>query len=299
MSSPTIAGLRAFVAVVDHQGFSAAARSMSMAQSTLSAHVRALEAALGARLVDRAAPTFRLTTEGEAVIGYAKIAVDGYDDAVDSVRKLGHRPVQGTLAIGGTSTAAESLLPRLLAAFSRRHPEVIIDLVIANTGEIRRRLDTGEIRAAVIAGTVSDPALEQVLIAEEPQIVISAVDHPLVDTRIEPKDLRGSTVLLREPGSTTRTYQEGLLEEWRIPGVRTWTIGQTSAIVEAVAAGLGLACVTQVAADAALHLGRVRALRLDPTPPSRPVHLYRRRDRRLSQAEHEFMTIVEERAGTT
>jgi LysR family transcriptional regulator, transcriptional activator of the cysJI operon len=294
MSGPTIAGLRAFVAVVDHQGFSAAARAMSMAQSTLSAHVRALEAALGTHLVDRNTPTFRLTAEGQAVIGYAKTTVDGYDDAVDAVRRLGHQPVQGTLAIGGTSTAAESLLPHLLAAFSRRHPEVVIDLIIANTAEIRRRLDTGEIRAAVIAGTITDATLEQVLIAEEPQIVISAADHPLVDTRVGPKELRGSTILLREPGSTTRTYQEGLLEEWRIPAVRTWTIGGTSAIVEAVAAGLGLACVTQVAADAALRLGRVGALALEPSPPSRPVHLYRRRGRRLSQAEHEFMTIVEE-----
>jgi DNA-binding transcriptional LysR family regulator len=290
-----MSGLRAFVAVADEGGFSAAARALSMAQSTLSAHVRALEVALGTRLVDRESTAFRLTAEGDVVVGYARAVVDTYGEAVDALRRLGHLPVQGTLSIGGTTTAAEGLLPQMLAAYCGRHPEVTVDLTIANTSEIRRLLDSGEVRVAVMAATIDDPAHESALIAEESQVVIAAVDHPLVGTDIRPSELHGSTVLLREPGSTTRAYQEGLLEAWGIPSVRTWTIGGTSAIVGAVAAGLGLACVTRVAADAAMRLGRVAELSLHPAPPDRPVHLVHRPGRRLSRAEEEFMTVAKER----
>jgi len=277
--------LRVFVTVLDTGGVTAAARSLGVAQSTVSAHLHRLEAEMGVRLVDRDPLT--PTPAGRVLLDHARGVLDGYAEAVDSMRRLGHGPVRGTLSLAGTATAGEGVLPRLLVEYTRLHPLVDLDLRLDNTSEALRLLDAGEVGLVVAAGTAGHE-----VIAEEEQVVIAGPDHPLV---VDPAALRGSTVLVREPGSTTRTYQLELLERWGIPHPRVGTVGSTAAIVHAVAAGLGIACVTRSAAASDLRLGRVTELPLEPLPPTRPVHLILRADRTLSRPEEEFVRLARER----
>ncbi|XVQ07460.1 LysR family transcriptional regulator [Spirillospora sp. CA-255316] len=296
MSGPSLQRLRVFVTVADTGGFTAAARALGMAQSSVSTHLRHLEAEMGGtRLLDRTAGAIRLTPAGETLLGYARRVLDTYAEAVDSLQQLGHGPVRGTLSIGGTATAGEGVLPRLLVEYSQRHPLVDLELRIDNTTETLRLLDAGKVGLAVVADAEPGPGPDRVLVAEEPQAVIAAANHPLAGaTTIDPDVLRGSTVLVREPGSTTRAYRLDLIRRWRIPGARVWTVSSTAAIVHAVAAGLGIACVTRGAADAALRLGLVAELHLDPAPATRPVHLVLRRGRSLSGPEQAFVTLARE-----
>jgi DNA-binding transcriptional LysR family regulator len=292
VSGPSLQRLKVFVAVCESGGFSAAARALDMAQSTVSTHVRQLEAEMGARLFDREAGSLRLTAAGETLLDYTRRVLDTYGEAVDRLRRLGHGPVRGTLSIGGTATAGEGVLPKLLVEYASLHPHVGLDLRIDNTAETLRMLDAGEVGLVVAADAGPRPGHDHLLVAEEPQVVIAAAGHPLAGAPVVPHDLRGSTVLVREHGSTTRTYQLELLEQWGIPRARVWTISSTTAVVQAVAAGLGIACVTRVAADAVLRLGQVAELDLHPAPTTRPVHLVLRRGRSLSRAEEEFVTLA-------
>lgn len=295
MSGPSLQRLRVFVTVADTGGVTASARALDMAQSSVSAHLRQLEAEMGTRLLDREAGSLRLTPAGSTLLDYARRVLDTYAEAVDRLRRLGHGPVRGTLSIGGTATAGEGVLPRLLVEYAQLHPLVDLDLRIDNTAETLRMLDDGEVGLAVVADTGTGSAHERVLVAEEPQVVIAAASHPLAGTTVDPDVLRGTTVLVRERGSTTRTYQLDLLQRWRIPSTQVWTVSSTAAIVHAVAAGLGIACVTRGAADAELRLGRVAELDLDPPPPTRPVYLVLRRGRSLSGPEEQFVTVARER----
>jgi DNA-binding transcriptional LysR family regulator len=296
VSGPSLQRLKVFLAVADTGGFTAAARVLDMAQSSVSTHVRLLEAELGTQLFDRASGPLRPTPAGETMRDHARRVLDTYAEAVDQLRRHGHGPVRGSLSIGGTATAGEGVLPRLLVEFGSLHPHVTIDLRIENTTEILRLLDAGEVGIVLAAGSGPYPAHDSLVVARERQIVIAAGNHPLAGATVEPADLRGSTVLVREHGSATRAYQLDLLERWAIPRARTWTISSTSAIVQAVAAGLGLACVTGVAAESALRLGQVTELALQPAPPMRPIHLVLRHGRSLTLPEEEFVKLAGERS---
>ncbi|WP_028936118.1 LysR family transcriptional regulator [Pseudonocardia spinosispora] len=298
MTGPSLRRLRVFVTVVDTGGITVAARSLDMAQSTVSAHIRQLEAEMGVGLVSRETGALKPTDAGEVLLGYARRVLSTYAEAVDSLHRLGNGPVRGTLSIGGTATAGEGVLPRLLVRYSRLHPLVDLDLRIDNTSETLRQLDAGEVGLVVAADAGAAPAYDSILIAEEPQVVIAAADHPLAGAAADPAVLRGSTVLVREHGSTTRSYQLELLERWGIPGARVWTINSTSAIVHAVAEGLGIACVTRSAAESVLRLGRVAELDLRPAPSTRPVHLILRHGRSLSRSEEEFVALAGERTAS-
>jgi DNA-binding transcriptional LysR family regulator len=74
-------------------------------------------------------------------------------------------------------------------------------------------VDAGEVGLVVAADAGPRPGHDHLLVAEEPQVVIAAAGHPLAGAPVVPHDLRGSTVLVREHGSTTRTYQLELLEQ--------------------------------------------------------------------------------------
>jgi DNA-binding transcriptional LysR family regulator len=64
--------LRAFVAVAETGNFTRAAQRLHLTQPTVSVQVRSLEDSIGRSLFDRNAQVVRLTTDGEAMLGYAR-----------------------------------------------------------------------------------------------------------------------------------------------------------------------------------------------------------------------------------
>lgn len=290
---PTLVQLRAFVAVVDAGGFSAAAAALGLGQPTLSTHLRNLEAEVGTSLLDRSARALRLTTAGEILLADTREILALTEAALDRVDRVGTRPVSGTLRIGGTSTAGERYLPEQLSSFLGRYPGVKVELSISNTSDVIDGLTTGTLAVAVVAGLHDAPTLTTTPVGHEEQIVIVAGDHVLAGQSTTPSELRGTTILVREAGSSTRRYQDELIDSWRIRGAVVNTIASTSGIINAVAAGLGIACVPAVAARDALTLGRVAALGLDPRPPDRPLTLIRKRDRPLNRVEELFLDHLE------
>src|ERR1700761_2684262 len=76
---PTIAGLRAFVAVAERRQFSGAATALGVSQSTLSQALAALETGLGPQLVERSTRRVFLTPEGSGLLPRAQAVVEAMD----------------------------------------------------------------------------------------------------------------------------------------------------------------------------------------------------------------------------
>ncbi|MET7337568.1 LysR family transcriptional regulator [Nonomuraea sp. NPDC005650] len=298
MTVSSLHQLRVLVTVARTGSFSAAARELGLTQPTLSTHLKRLEAETGAILIDRGGKKLRLTPAGQVLVDYGRRILALADEASDHLLRESCRPPAGILAIGGTVTAGEHVLPSLLTEYTGRYPGMEVQLVIHNTAEITRRVVDGELPLAVIAGDTDHGALEITTVAHDPQILIAAGTHPLAGAEASPQLLRGSRMLLREPGSTTRLYQERMVQRWRIPGLHVSTIASTSAIVGAVAHGLGISLVPEVTVQDALATGRLVGLRIEPGPEPRRLGLIRRRDRPLTVPEELFVDLVTERTGT-
>ena len=76
---PTIAGLRAFVAVAERQHFGSAATTLGVSQSTLSQALAALETGLGTQLIERSTRRVLLTPEGRQLLPHALAVVEAVD----------------------------------------------------------------------------------------------------------------------------------------------------------------------------------------------------------------------------
>src|ERR1700744_4192195 len=122
---PTIAGLRAFVAVAEKQHFGSAAKALGVSQSTLSQALSALEAGLGIQLVERSTRRVFLTTEGRALLAQAQAVIDAAT-AFTAAAAGSSDPLQGSIRLGLIPTVAPYILPTLLAGLAVRLPALTV-----------------------------------------------------------------------------------------------------------------------------------------------------------------------------
>lgn len=137
-----------FLAVVHHQTFSAAARSLKLSTSAVSQQIRALEEEFDVRLFDRTERPPRLTVEGAEFSDHARRLLG----LVSEIRKFGgERQLSGVLSVGGVHTAISGILAPALERFSTRHPEVEIRLTSGLAVELDAALRRGSLDVAVLA----------------------------------------------------------------------------------------------------------------------------------------------------
>jgi DNA-binding transcriptional LysR family regulator len=134
--------LRTFVSVSGAASFSEAGRRLHMTQSTVSDHIRQLEAALGRRLIVRDTHSLALTPDGETMLIHARAILDAHASA--EAQFSGPR-LRGKVRFGTSDDLVLGPLPDVLAAFRRRHPDVELDITIGFTDALYRQLDRGQL----------------------------------------------------------------------------------------------------------------------------------------------------------
>ncbi|MBY6265159.1 LysR family transcriptional regulator [Azospirillum sp. 412522] len=139
--------LRYLLAVARHGSLSAAARALGVNHSTVLRRVTALEQAMGAQLFDKMPGGYVLTSAGDEM---HRVAQKMEEDLAAANRLLSGRDTQigGTLRVTTVDILTLYILPRHVAAFRRRHPELRVDLVAAEASlSLTRREADVAIRA--------------------------------------------------------------------------------------------------------------------------------------------------------
>ena len=174
--------VKSFLAVLDAGSLTAAARRTGAQQPTLSRHVAELEAQLGAPLFER---TGRGVTPTEAALAIAAAARQMEEGALAIARGLARSrsATRGSVRITTSLVAATWLLPRVLVALQRRHPEIEVELVASDelTNLLRREAD--------IAVRMVRPAQTSLIAKKLGEIEIVAAAHSAYLAKAAP--LRG------------------------------------------------------------------------------------------------------------
>jgi DNA-binding transcriptional LysR family regulator len=184
--------LEYFVAVAEERHFTRAAERMRVAQSGLSASIRALERELDAELFTRNTRRVELTDAGHALLGEAHrtlASASAARDAVAAVRGL----LRGSLTVGSEQCLGVIDLPPLLASFRRAHPGVDLKLRYAGSAQIAEQIRLGRLNVGFVAlgGPVTD-GVRLMPLATEEMVLLCHAAHPLADAeKVEPAALLG------------------------------------------------------------------------------------------------------------
>ena len=183
LNMPPLAALRAFTAFAETGNVVRAGAALNVSHAAISQQLRALEAHLGAALLDRSGRALALTPDGEHLARALHLGFGAIEAAVQEISAAGAaRPLHVTCT---PTFAAHWLMPRL-AGFQAEHPE--IDLVLDPRGEIVE-LKPGGVDIAIRYGDGSWPGLETGMLLQSPMVVIAA--GSLLDGRqvASPEDL--------------------------------------------------------------------------------------------------------------
>ena len=141
--------MRVLREVANRGSFSAAAESLSFTQSAVSQQVAALEREVGTTLLERGPRGVRLTDAGRTLVSHADAILARIDCAEDDLAALaGLRG--GRLRLASFQSAGATLVPRAVAQFHDRHPDVELSMVEAEPDDAQERLRSGDIDLALV-----------------------------------------------------------------------------------------------------------------------------------------------------
>jgi DNA-binding transcriptional LysR family regulator len=284
--------LRIFAAIVDHGGFTRAARMLRLSQPAVSKSLNELERQLQATLLDRTGKTATLTEAGRTL--YARAGeLFGVERAAERELRELRGLKRGVLRVAASTTIATYLLPHYLGRFHTRHPSVRIRTTSANTRAVLRALLEFRVDVALVEGPIEHARVLAVPWREDELVVIASPDHPVAAAAsVEPRRLADEQFLVREPGSGTRVVTERALAERGVSLQRTIRVGGTEAIKQAVAAGLGLGIVSRAAAADQLALGRIVVVPVRDLVIRRTLAQIKLRDRSTTIAGRELESLL-------
>jgi DNA-binding transcriptional LysR family regulator len=227
--------LRSFVSVVDAGGFTRAGERVHRTQSTVSQQIKRLEDDVGQPLLDRSGKDVTPTEAGERLLSYARRLLSLAEEARDVMARPGS---EGAVRLGIPEDFAAYRLTELLAAFSRSHPGLRLDVRADQSVYLRRDLERGELDLALLKRGTH----EKGGIASWPERVhwVTSKSHP-IDPKMSPVPLIGF------PAGCL--YRTGAIHAIESAG-RAWYMAYTSSslpgIQAAVAAGLGLSILSEM-----------------------------------------------------
>lgn len=245
--------LRYFDAVVTNGGFAPAGRALRLPKSKLSRRIAALEARLGARLIERSSRRFRVTDIGLAFHAQAQLAVAAAERAEALVEASLSEP-RGTVRMScptGLVSIVADMLPDFLSLYPKGHVQIVaadrpVDIIAERIDvalRVRVKLD-------------SDAALTMRTLAHSRRILIAS---PALANRIAGRGIE----VLGELPTLSSSGEDGEVI-WRLEGpegirdirhMPRLNCGDFGAIRQAALAGLGVAMLPDHACAAELRSG--------------------------------------------
>ena len=200
--------LRYFVAAADLGSFTAAGRSLHVAQSAISEQIADLEQELGGPLLERGQRRLRLTAPGEIFLAEARRLLDTSDRAVELTRRAMRGQV-GTLSVGFFLWGAGGFFPRLIREYRKLNPGVRLLLSEMQAPAQMEALTSGKIDVGFTRPLEPpfDTRLREDLLYQDPIVAVLPRSHPLATNRkLQLAQLAGEPFVINDRANSPRLH---------------------------------------------------------------------------------------------
>ena len=257
-----------FVAVAEGSGFNTAARRLGLSPAAVTRAVAAVEARLGARLLERTTRSVRPTEAGARFLEHARRLLAEIDAAERDAAGLNEVP-RGELALTAPVVFGRLHVLPVVLDFLDRWPEVTARLALLDrtVSLVEEGFDV-----AVRIGRLPDSSLMATRVGVIRRIVCASPIYLAAHgTPATPADLKSHRCVAFT--GTTPTPEWGFAAGTSVRVRPSLAVDNAEAAVDAARAGIGITCVLEYQAAADLRAGRLVALLRGLEPEPRPVHL--------------------------
>jgi DNA-binding transcriptional LysR family regulator len=286
--------LRAFTTVIEHGGFSAAARRLDLSQPAVSLQVRQLEARLNVRLIERVGRKARPTAAGVELLERARQIDAAVSAAVEAMARHATGAL-GRVRLGTGATECTFLLPPILRDLRRRFPTLEITVTAGNAQDIIKAIDDNLVDVGLVTMPVSGRMLEITPVVDDELVVIAPRELQL-PAPVTAVALSALPVMLFEPASNSRRIVDQWFARRRIALSPVMSLGSAEAVKELVAAGLGYAILPRLSIRSARDPGGLVIRSLSPRL-YRKLAVVIRRDKQLTRGLRETVKALKALSG--
>lgn len=260
---------KTFQTIVQTGSFLSAAEQLGYAQSTITLHIKQLEAELGVKVFHRQAKKIHLTTAGRALASHADILLHRSALLHQEMLELvaGNR---GHLRIGSIEPVASLRLPELLVNFCQQYPKVKLTLETGVTEVISQRVAAGQLDLAICSAPAAKLALDFQILFRDSMTLLIPSSHKLSQiTTVKLEDLAEERLLLTEVNCP---YRQVFEREISVRGINPnlgLEIMSLSTLKSMVQSGLGIGIVPTASINSVTENAVVK--QIDGLPLELPV----------------------------
>lgn len=237
---PNLRQLEYLVALSETRHFRRAAERCNTSQPTLSEQLKALEARLGAQLVERTRNNVLMTPLGTQVVAIARRMLADAED-IRALAASGGKELQGVLRLGLPATIGPYLLPSVIPELKRQYPALKLYVREELPSGLADALSEGRHDLVLSLLPIRNRDLEATPLFREPLYLAVSRAHPLADqSEVSRSDLAGEDILALGQGHQLHEAVHTLCEDLGARLRYDYEGTSLDTLREMVAMGLGI-----------------------------------------------------------
>jgi DNA-binding transcriptional LysR family regulator len=293
--SITLRQLEIFIAVAETAQVTKASKKLFVTQSAVSMALGELENQLGGSLFDRHGRSLLLNARGRYLLPLSKDIICQVSN-IETIMSERNDKLDGRIEVVASTTLGNYILPYLIGAFKRVHPNVHVNLQVYNTRHAEKMVLDKEMDVGFVEGPLS--GREEIAARpwfEDELLVLCGPTDPLAHNEVFDikRDLKGKRWIMRESGSgTAATIRERFgpyMEDVNV----VMEMGHPEAVKRAVESGAGITCLSALSICRESENGWLKGLRIEGLDMRRQLKIIQRHDLVVSDALQEFLAFCD------
>lgn len=277
-----------FISVAENLSFSKAANDLHISQPAITRHIKELEERYKTTLFERKGNKIYLTTAGEKVYHAFKKISQQYRNLDFEIGQL-HHNFSGEFKLGASSTISQYVIPKIIASFHKRYPQIQIYLLNGNSFEMENLLLDNKIDLALVENQSTQSGVQYTNFLDDELIIVTGKNSVYAkhDT-ISLQDLTQIPIVLREQGSGTLEVIQHTLKKQNIHFEQLNTLihlGSTESIKNFLQDFDGLAIVSEKAVQNELYLQTLVKIKIMGFSISRKFRIAYKQGHKSKQVE--------------
>jgi len=285
----TLRQLEIFIAVVETKQVTRASKKLFVTQSAVSLALGELENQLGGMLFDRHGRSLILNDRGRFLEPLARDVLSQMSN-VCALMNEKEGTIIGTLNLVASSTIGNYVMPYLISAFKKIHPEVLFNLRVHNTQRAEKLLVERKVDMGFVEGEVNNEMIKVSPWFKDELMMLACPEQVAVKDKIDVDsgDLKKYNWVTREEGSGTAQVFQKKLRNYIIDLNIVMKLGHTEAIKNAIKVGSGVGCLSNLTVCHEIAEGSLKQIVLEGVDMQRQLSIIEHKKKISTRLMREF-----------
>jgi len=289
-----IDSLKVFCDLAESESFTKAAQINNVTQSAVSQQISSLERMFKSLLIERSKKRFRLTREGQVLYDYSKQIIATYEALGSKLQEI-KDIISGTIRVATIYSIGLHDLPPYLKRFLKAYPTVNVHVEYRRANQVYEDVMGNVVDLGLVAYPTRDNKLEIYPLRKDPLVLVCHPQHPLAkQKRVKMKTLSGQKFIGFQPDIPTRKALDKILKENNVDVQHVMEFDNIETVKRAVEIDAGIAIVPQTTVVQEVAKQTLAQVELDDGDFFRPLAAIYKKNKVLSPAMKQFLSILKE-----